>query len=119
MQKWLNSVRNAQRGIILLLKTERNTKIELAIGIISVLLGVWLKISAIEWCIILLCIGGVMSAEAINTAIEKLSDYNATEWNSRIRDIKDMAAGAVLIMAIVSVIAGFIIFGPKIFSRIY
>ncbi len=55
-----------------------------------------------------------MSAEALNTAIEKMSDFQTDEWNARIRDIKDVAAGGVLIIAFFSMIIGVLILGPKL-----
>jgi diacylglycerol kinase len=118
MQKWLNSTRHALHGIIFLFQKERNTKIEFVIAIMVLLLGWWLQISVQEWCLISLCIAGVLTAEAINTSIEQLSDFQTREIDPRIRVVKDVAAGGVLIMAIASVIVGFLVFGPKLWYKI-
>lgn len=118
MHKWLNSIDNARRGIVLLLKEERNIKIELVISLMAIILSWWLSISVIEWCIIVLCIAGVIGAEAFNSALEKLSDEYTRDWNLKIRDVKDLAAGGVLIMGIASILIGLLILGPKLIARI-
>ena len=118
MQKWLNSARHASRGILLMLKAERNTRIEVVIAIFVIILSIWLRISSIEWCLIILCIGGVLAVEAFNTSLERVADYLTKEKNSQIRDIKDLAAAGVLIMSIVAVIIGVVILLPKIMIRI-
>lgn len=100
-------------------RKERNTKIEAVIAILVIIMGWWLKISLIEWCLILFCIAGVLTAEAINTSIEQLSDFHTREIDPHIKDIKDTAAGAVLIMAILSLFIGAIIFGPKLWLRFF
>lgn len=101
-----------------MLHTERNTRIEVIIAVGVVILGWWLQLSGVEWCIILLCIAGVIAAETINTSIEKIADFQSSEIHPEIRDIKDLAAGAVLVMAVVSVIIGLVVFGPKLYFRI-
>ncbi len=117
-QTWLTSLGNAFNGVVYLLRRERTARIELVVSIITVLIAWWLGITALEWCVILLCIGGTMSAEALNTAIEKMSDFQTDEWNARIRDIKDVAAGGVLIIAFFSMIIGVLILGPKLIQRL-
>ena len=71
-----------------------------------------------RWCLIFICIAGVIAAEAVNTSIEKLSNYHTMEIDARIRDVKDIAAGAVLVMAIGAVIVGCLIILPKIYFRL-
>jgi len=118
MQKWWNSARHASRGILLMLKEERNIRIEIAIAIFVIILSIWLRISSIEWCLIIVCIGGVLAAEAFNTSLERVADYLTKERNSQIRDIKDLSAAGVLIMSLVAVGIGMIILLPKIVIRI-
>ena len=117
-QTWLTSLGNAWNGVIYLFRRERTARIELIVSIITVLIAWWLGITPLEWCVILLCIGGTITAEALNTAIEKMSDFQTDEWNARIRDIKDVAAGGVLIIAFLSLIIGVVILGPKLLLRL-
>lgn len=67
-----------------------------------------------EWAAVVIVIGAVLSAEAVNSAIESLADLVSPEYNETIKKTKDLAAGAVLIMAIAAAIVGIIIFLPKL-----
>lgn len=78
--------------------------------------GFYFKISTTEWIIQLLSIGLVMSIEGINTAIEEIADFMHPEHHQKIGFIKDIAAGAVFIASIFTIIIGFIIYLPKIFN---
>jgi diacylglycerol kinase len=79
-----------------------------------VIAGIFFQISSVEWCIISILIGLVWSAEAINTSIEKLADVVSPGYHPGIKDVKDLAAAGVLILALVAVIVGCIIFIPKV-----
>ncbi|POY36006.1 diacylglycerol kinase [Solitalea longa] len=112
--KLLNSFKYALNGLKISFVSEANLKIHLFITIIVVFSGFAVKLSAIEWCVILLCIGMVIGFELINTAIEKLADRVTVEHDPKIGLIKDIAAGAVFLSALIAVIVGAIIFLPKI-----
>jgi len=112
--KRLKSFQYAWRGVKLLFR-EPNAKIHLAAAILAITLGFLLKINLIEWAIIIIVIGLVLMAELFNTTIEKLSDRVTTEQDDKIEKIKDMSAGAVLIIAITAAIVGCVIFIPKIY----
>tara|TARA_B100000497_G_scaffold127563_1_gene169803 strand:+ start:2745 stop:3116 length:372 start_codon:yes stop_codon:yes gene_type:complete len=118
MMKWLQSrIRSfgyAFEGILSLFKSEPNAKIHLGAAILVVLLGIYFKVNSYEWCILILCISMVFSAEMINTSIESLCDFYSTEKNQQIKKVKDIAAGAVFITALSAVVAGLIIFWPYI-----
>lgn len=113
MKKWFNSFGFALAGILLFFKTERNARIELVAACIAILLSIWLQIPAVEFSIILLCIGAVLSAEAFNSSIERLADHQTSEIKPHIKAVKDIAAGAVLIFSIIALVIGLIILGPK------
>lgn len=110
----LGSFKFAFNGIRSLLKNEHNSRIHLLVAIIAIILGIFLKINSLEWCIIVLLIGIVFLTELLNTSIEKLSDLVNPEMDEGIRKVKDYAAAAVMISAIVSLIVGGLIFLPKI-----
>jgi diacylglycerol kinase (ATP) len=82
--------------------------------ILVVLAGFLFKITNVEWLAVVFAIGLVLAGEAINSAIERLSDVVQPERDDRIRDVKDISAGAVLICAITAAIIGFIVFLPKL-----
>lgn len=114
-KKLINSFKYAFRGIITALKKEQNMKIHFTIAICVILAGIILKISVIEWIICLILIGLVISLELVNTALEQTVDIAMPEINEKAKIAKDVAAGAVLVSAIISAIIGLIIFIPKIF----
>ncbi|MCY7292766.1 MAG: diacylglycerol kinase family protein, partial [Ferruginibacter sp.] len=97
---------------------ERNFKIEIFLAVAVCISGFALRISSIEWLVILINIGFVLSAELVNTAIEKLCDVTTKEMNPIIKIIKDVAAAAVLLAAITAFICALIIFIPPIFKLI-
>lgn len=102
-------------GIRTAITQERNMRIHLSISLIVVIFGLIFSISAVEWIFILLTIGGMISLEIINTAIERLVDLVTPDFHPLAKQAKDLAAGAVFSFAIISVIIGMIIFGPYIF----
>lgn len=83
-------------------------------AIVSIVLGFCFNISTIEWCFILFSIGSVIAAEIFNSSIEQICNFIEPNQNNKIGKIKDMGAGAVLVLAIMSFIVGAIIFIPKI-----
>ena len=89
-------------------------KIHCCAALLVVVLGFYLKLSAIEWCICLVLFGLVMALELVNTAVESVVDLVTEERKPLAKIAKDTAAGAVLIAAIMAAIAGCIIFLPKI-----
>lgn len=113
-QSFFKALKNSLNGIIYTLKNERNIKIQLFIAILAVIFGVLLKISLTEWVILVITIFIVIISELINTAIETTVDLITNEYNEKAKIAKDVAAGAVLIAAINSVVVGIIIFGTKI-----
>lgn len=106
---------NAFRGVFAMIKTERNFQIEFLAFLINLFLIFYLKLSNLDAAIILLASVGVLSAEIFNTAIEKICDIIQPNFDKRIGFIKDISAGAVVLMAAVSVVIGLLIYGKYIF----
>ncbi|MBP2078161.1 diacylglycerol kinase family protein [Oceanobacillus polygoni] len=104
----------AWNGIKEIAKTERNFRIHLLATFLTVAAGFLFKLTMVEWAIIVLTIGLVLMVEVTNTAIEKLIDYLRPEIHPTAKIIKDVAAGAVLIAAIIAAIIGLLIFLPKL-----
>ena len=114
-KKLRNSFKYAFEGIWEALKTEQNLKIHFMIMLFVIIAGVIFKITTMEWIVCLLLFALVISLELVNTAIETTVDIAMPEIHEKAKYAKDIAAGAVLFSAIISVIVGFIIFLPKIF----
>ena len=112
--KQTNTFINAANGIGYAIKQEVNMRIHVVAAGTAIATGYMLHLSALEWGIVIGCIVLVISLELLNTAIEILCDCITTEFNPLIKIIKDIAAGAVLIAAIGSILMGAVIFLPKI-----
>lgn len=115
---FFESLKCAINGIVLILKSERNFKIDFFVFIFVIILSYLFKISMLEFYILLIMCCIVMSFEILNTVIEKILDYISIEYSENIRTIKDMAAGLVLITAFFAFIIGLFIFVPKILKFI-
>ena len=110
MKDFLKSFIYAIHGLWSGIADQRNLKFQLGVAVIVVGAGFYLSITAPEWSIILLCIAMVIGLELVNTALENLVDLVTLERKPLAGKIKDIAAGAVLIVSILSVIIGVIIF---------
>ena len=109
-----DSFKHAFNGIIYGIKNTRNLKIDLFVAIVVIILGFVLKVSLIEWTILILCIALVMSLELINTAIEEAVNLAMPNIHPIAKISKDVAAGAVMFFALASAVIGIILFLPKI-----
>jgi len=105
---------HAIKGILQIVKNERNFRIQLAIAILVTLTGIILKISHNDWIAVGFLIALVLISEAFNSVIEAVCDTVSKEYRVNIKYAKDVSAGAVLVSAILSVILGLIIFIPYI-----
>ena len=114
VRKNLRSFRFAIEGIWTLFRFENNAKIHLLAAGIVVIAGFWLQLDRIEWALVLTQVALVLAAEAFNTAIEKLADVVSPERHPQIKAVKDLSAGAVLLVVILAVIVGTLIFGTKL-----
>jgi len=112
----LKAITYALKGVRILFSSEDSIKAQFFIGLFVTILGFVFNISIMEWMIQILVIGLVLVAEALNTAIEKIADFIHPDYDENIGIIKDIAAGAPAIAAIVSIIIGCIIYIPKIIN---
>lgn len=99
-------------------RTQHNAIIHAIATVAVVISGFAVKLDALSWLFITLAIGLVWAAELFNTAIERLCDVVSPQKNPHIRFVKDVAAAAVLITAIMAVVTGCIIFIPKLIASI-
>ncbi len=108
------SFKAAFEGVKATYLKEQNIKIHTVIAILVVVFGFILKISYTEWLVCLVLIGFVLMAEFFNTAIEYVVDLASPNIHPLAKAAKDTASAGVLMMAILSAIVGFVIFGPKL-----
>lgn len=114
MKKLRDSFKYAFEGIFYSLRTQRNIRIHFCIAFIVFFVGTYLKLNNMEWVVIVLSISIVIIVEMINTAIEKTIDLVTEEYRVLAKIAKDVAAGAVLISSIMSMIIGLLIFYQKL-----
>lgn len=103
------------KGGIQLIRTEASVQVQFVVAILITIAGFYYHITPTEWIAQTLCIGMVMTAEGLNTAIEGIADFIHPEHHKKIGRIKDVAAGAVGFAALISVIVAGIIYIPRIF----
>jgi diacylglycerol kinase len=108
----LPSFKFAFSGFSYMLRTQKNTWIHLAATIAVVGAGFFFQVTPVEWALLIFAIGSVWSAEALNTAIEALTDLCSPNYNSLAKIAKDTAAAAVVFTALAAAIVGLIIFIP-------
>lgn len=96
--------------------SERNFKLHLVSAVLTIGFGFALQISALEWCVILICVAGVIALELINTAIEYLVNLVSPDYNELAGKVKDISAAAVLCFSIGSFIIALIIFVPYLLA---
>lgn len=104
----------AIKGIIHAFKHERSIWLQSICAVVTIIAGFVFNISRIEWLAVIVCIGIVFASETMNTAIETIVDFISPEYDKKAGLIKDLAAGAVLITAIMSAVVALVIFTPKI-----
>ncbi|OGI64141.1 hypothetical protein A2914_00345 [Candidatus Nomurabacteria bacterium RIFCSPLOWO2_01_FULL_41_21] len=114
----IKSANFALRGIIIFLKTTHNAWLHLFFGVLAVYMGFLLRISTVEWALVVLAIGLVLLSEAFNTAIEIDIDLTSPEYHPYAKDTKDVAAGAVAISSILAGVIGLLIFLPKVLNML-
>jgi len=99
------SVGNAVDGLLGAVDRGRNMKIQLVSGLLVALVGSGLALGLVERLALLACVGAVLAAEAFNTAIEAAVDLATPSFHEKARIAKDAAAGAVLVLAVISTLA--------------
>lgn len=112
MIKFMHSFGYAARGIAHCIRKEQNFKIEFVMGLITLIAAAALGVTANEWMIICICIAMVLGAEMLNSAIEHLCNLVQPDEHPGIKKVKDIAAGAVLLCAMIAAVIGLIIFMP-------
>ena len=113
------SVFNAISGFLWILRNERNFQIEIFGLLLNLFLIVFLKLSTIDSALILIVCFAVLSLEIINTAIEKICDIIQPEFDERIKIIKDISAGAVLVSAFFAIVVGILVYPKYLFLSIF
>lgn len=115
-QPFLKSIQNAAYGVKELFLTERNFRIDIFFALLALFFSILTRTRGVELVLIILCIALVLSLEAFNSALEAAVDLTIQELHPLAKKSKDMAAGSVLLSALLSVVVGGIVFLPKLLA---
>lgn len=118
LHRHLKGYTYAAKGVSYTLRTQTNIWVHLALTIVALTLAYWLDFTLEQYLILVLTIGLVISAELFNTAIEELVNLTTPEQSLQAGVVKDIAAGAVLITAVIALMVGFLLFFPPLLARL-
>jgi len=116
--KLIKSFGYALQGIYVASREQLNIKIHFLAVVVVTAAGLFFHITAYEWCVIVICFSIVLTAELFNSAIENLVDLVSPDHHHLAGKVKDIAAGAVLVSAIATVIVSAFIFLKYILIRL-
>ena len=114
----IDSFNNAVHGIMYTLKNERNMKIHFVAAIFVLILSLFFKLSRIEFIILFFTVALVIICELFNTAIEVLVDIIVNVYHPKAKIVKDVAAGAVFVSALFSLVVAYFIFYERVGSEL-
>jgi diacylglycerol kinase len=114
--KFIASFVYAFSGLWYALRTQRNARVHVIIAILAIVMGIALHISTVEFAIVFVAITGVFMAELFNTVFELCVDLASPEYHPLAKVAKDMAAGGVLLSAMLSIVIGLLVFGPHLWA---
>ncbi len=114
LAKFITGFRYAFSGLWYALRTQRNARVHVGIAILAIVLGIVLHISTVEFAMVFVAITSVFIAEMFNTVFELCVDIAAPDYHPLAKIAKDVAAGAVLLSAMLAVVIGLFVFVPHI-----
>ncbi|GAB4565267.1 MAG: diacylglycerol kinase family protein [Anaerolineae bacterium] len=109
---------HAVNGALYVVRTQPNAWIELALTALALVLGVWLRITRLEWALIAFAVGLVIGMEMLNTAVESAVDLATRDHDPLAARAKDSAAAGVLVASLSALVIGLLIFLPRLWERL-
>ena len=110
--RFFKSLKHALRGVSVVFATEQSFRIQTYAAVLVLALGVFFHVKTNEWMVLVLLIGSVLTLELINSIIERMVDSFRPRIHPVVKDIKDIMAGAVLVVSFIAAIVGMTIFYP-------
>jgi diacylglycerol kinase len=108
----------ALSGLWYAIRTQLNMRIHLSVSVAVLTLGLYVGLEWTQWAVLVLTIGAVLIAELFNTVAEAALDATTPYYHPLVKIAKDVAAGAVLMTALLSVLVGLLILGPPLWTKI-
>jgi diacylglycerol kinase len=106
-------------GLRYAVRTQKNFRFHLVAMLVVMIVAYWLDVTPTAWAVLLLTIGFVLVVELLNTAVEVIVDLVSPDFHPLAKTAKDLAAGAVLLVAITSVLVGLVILGPPLWDKLF
>lgn len=113
-RRWVNKFYCAGRGIVIGIRGEASFAVHFTIGTAVVVLAAAMRLVAWQWCVLVLCIALVLAMELLNTVVERLMRLLHPARDPQVSQLLDIAAGAVLVVAIAAALCGCIVFVPEL-----
>jgi diacylglycerol kinase len=113
-RRWRDKFREAARGVKLGVRGHSSFSVHFFFAALAVTASAVLGLDVWEWCLVLLCVGGVITTELLNSAVETLFHGLDDDSKGRIKGCLDIAAGAVLIASLSAAVVGTLVFGRKL-----
>jgi diacylglycerol kinase len=117
-RSWSRKFADAFRGLSRAVRSQSSFGVHLWMATAVVAAGAMLRVSAVEWCLLVCAIGLVLMAEIFNTAIESLARGPGSRRHPRLRDALDMASGGVLVAAVTAAVIGLFVFGSRLLALV-
>ncbi len=108
----------AFHGLWYALRTQRNARVHLGVAIVVTIAGIFLRVSTVEFALLYVAITVVFIAEMFNTVFEMCVDLVQPDYHPLARIAKDVAAGAVLLSAMLAVVIGIFVLGPHVWMLV-
>lgn len=113
---WSAKFRDAGRGLVVGIRGQSSFAVHLLAATAVIGCAAWLRVGYWKWSVLLVCIAAVLTAELLNASLEKLARAVTSEHDPHVRDALDIAAGAVLIVAVFAAIVGLVVLGPDLWA---
>lgn len=113
-RRWRDKFAEAARGVQLGVRGHSSFSVHFFFAALALTASAVLSLDVWEWCVVLLCVGGVITAELVNSAVETLFHGLDPESKARIHGCLDIAAGAVLVAGLTAAVIGTLVFGRKL-----
>lgn len=116
LRRRVASFGHAFRGVAAALRSEVHLRFHAVATVVVIGFGFYFNISRTEWALVALAVGTVWTAELLNTAVEALTDLVSPEYHPLAGKAKDVAAGAVLVVALAALVVGVLLFAPRLWA---
>lgn len=112
--RFIRSIKHALRGVFVVFSSEQSFRIQVYITILVLITGAIFQVKTYEWILLVLLVGSVLALELINSIFERMVDSFKPRIHPSVKDIKDIMAGAVLIVSVIAATVGIMIFYPHV-----